>query len=265
MDFRLLGKEERKMNVEKSLEKAGVDTKKYPSLAMQNILGYQGKAFAENSYLYRKIMEDGHVFNPYIHRRWLPYQFMNAVHWTRQYYAETIGYVKMLEKELMLGNNVDNWKYMYDKFGKELNALYTLSKRDKKAYKERWAAFGRLEILKYFSQGFDCIGINQNTFLEMKNLLADERFEAERYWRYTNCLLCKRSQFRKDLVTTTFHSGIYFTLKHIMMFDYEKLHMSSSQKESLKRIREDLINGDFNYEQAFTIIEDYVARYYNPR
>lgn len=50
-----------------------------------------------------------------------------------------------------------------------------------------------------------------------------------------------------------------------MMFDYEKLHMSSSQKESLKRIREDLINGDFNYEQAFTIIEDYVARYYNPR
>lgn len=39
------------MNVEKSLEKAGVDTKKYPSLAMQNILGYQGKAFAENSYL----------------------------------------------------------------------------------------------------------------------------------------------------------------------------------------------------------------------
>ena len=50
-----------------------------------------------------------------------------------------------------------------------------------------------------------------------------------------------------------------------MMFDYEKLHMSSSQKESLKRIREDLISGNFNYEQAFTIIEDYVARYYNPR
>ena len=59
MDFRLLGKEERKMNVEKSLEKAGVDTKKYPSLAMHNILGYQGKAFAENSYLYRKNTEDG--------------------------------------------------------------------------------------------------------------------------------------------------------------------------------------------------------------
>lgn len=160
MDFRLLGKEERKMNVEKSLEKAGVDTKKYPSLAMQNILGYQGKAFAENSYLYRKIMKDGHVFNPYIHRRWLPYQFMNSVYWVRQYYAETIGYAKILERELTIGNNVGNWKYMYDKFGKELNALYTLSKRDKKAYKERWAAFGRLEILKYFSQGFDCIGIN---------------------------------------------------------------------------------------------------------
>ena len=163
-------------------------------------------------------MEDGHVFNPYIHRRWLPYQFMNSVYWVRQYYAETIGYAKILERELTIGNNVGNWKYMYDKFGKELNALYTLSKRDKKAYKERWAAFGRLEILKYFSRGFDCIGINQNTFLEMKNLLADERFEAERYWRYTNCLLYKRPQFRKDLVTTTFHSGIYFTLKHHNMF-----------------------------------------------
>ena len=136
MDFRSLGKEERKMNVEKSLEKAGVDTKKYPSLAMQNILGYQGKAFAENSYLYRKIMKDGHVFNPYIHRRWLPYQFMNSVYWVRQYYAETIGYAKILERELTIGNNVGNWKYMYDKFGKELNALYTLSKRDKKRIKK---------------------------------------------------------------------------------------------------------------------------------
>ena len=59
MDFRLLGKEECKMNVEKSLEKAGVDTKKYPSLAMQNILGYQGKALAENSYRIKRLWKMG--------------------------------------------------------------------------------------------------------------------------------------------------------------------------------------------------------------
>lgn len=253
------------MNVEKSLEKAGVDTKKYPSLAIQNILGYQGKAFAENSYFYKKVMEDGHVFNPYVHRRWLPYQFMNAIYWRRQYYIGGVTYDEMFEKELIKSGDSDNWKHMYEKLEKEINALYTLSKRDKRAYKERWAAFGKLEILKYFSQGFDTVGLNEVTFLGMKDLLLDEKYDASYYWRRSNCLLYKNPQFRMDLTRTTFHAGIYFTLKHLMMFDYEKLHMSSSQKENLKKIREDLINEDFNYEQAFMIIEDYVAANYNPR
>lgn len=35
--------------------------------------------FAENSQFYNQVMEDGYIFNPYIHRRWLPSQYLRWV------------------------------------------------------------------------------------------------------------------------------------------------------------------------------------------
>lgn len=258
------------MNVEKSLQKAGVDTKKYPSLSMQNILGYQGKVFAENSYWYKKIMKDGHVFNPYVHRRWLPYQFMNSLYW--EIHARYGNENREITYEYMLGNkysksrNTANWPHMYEAFEREINALYTLSKRDKRAYKERVAAFDNLDILEYVSGTVDSSGMGDETFENLKDWFDEEKYNATRSWRIADCLLYKNSDFRADLVKTTFRSGIYFTLKHIAMFDYENLHMSTkSQKEFLKMIRDDVIKGVFPYKMAFDAINSYVKTIYRPR
>ena len=35
--------------------------------------------FGKNSQFYKQEMSDGHIFNPYIHRRWLPAQFRRNI------------------------------------------------------------------------------------------------------------------------------------------------------------------------------------------
>ena len=36
-------------------------------------------SFGENSQFYKKVMADGNIYNPYIHRRWLPAQFRRII------------------------------------------------------------------------------------------------------------------------------------------------------------------------------------------
>lgn len=48
---------------------------KYYSLSNNDGVSHEQVYFAENSYFYEEIMEDGNIFNPYIHRRFLPMQY----------------------------------------------------------------------------------------------------------------------------------------------------------------------------------------------
>lgn len=256
------------MNVEKSLEKAGVDTKKYPSLAMQNILGYQGKAFAENSHWYKKIMKDGHVFNPYVHRRWLPYQFMNNIYWKRRWNGGVhVGYVDFVRDYIADCENFDRYPSIYEKLEKEANALYTLYKKDKKAYMERKAAFDYGDV---FFKGILPADVKEGeiddkNFSRIKDKLESEKSRCRWYWGRQITMLHLDRGFRNDIGNALACSGIYFTLKHLLMFDYENLHTTSSQRDELKTIRKQLIEGEFDFEIAFEIIENYVAEHYAPR
>lgn len=39
----------------------------------------EDEAWATSSQFYNQVMEDGHIFNPYLHRRWLPSQFLRVL------------------------------------------------------------------------------------------------------------------------------------------------------------------------------------------
>lgn len=255
------------MNVEKSLQKAGVDTKKYPSLSMQNILGYKCKSFGENSHWYKQIMEDGHVFNPYIHRRWLPHQFMDKVYWGVGYNPE-FDYWDMIDTYVREMNNTYNFHYIYQKLLKELNAQYTLHKRDKKAYEERKAAFSKSEAFSYWSlyeyEGEDLT--RDMNYLHIRDILERELSKAKtRQWDIARCELGISRDLRERVALGFIRSGIYFTLKHIVMFDCEKLDLGPvSQKDYLKDMRKDLINDDFSFDAAFEVVKEYVKDNYDP-
>lgn len=82
--------------------------------------------YAENSSLYGKIMNDGYVFNPYLHRRWLPVQYM-----------------KMLEKSEKDNMNVNpiirgfGANYSLKVTKDEIARLAILEKNDKETFNER--------------------------------------------------------------------------------------------------------------------------------
>lgn len=83
------------------------------------------KSFGKNSRFFNKVMEDGEVFSPYIHRRWLP----------SQYYALVVGADS--KNEIM--NRYKTYRYSYYiTFAKsEVHKLYTLSVYARSAYEER--------------------------------------------------------------------------------------------------------------------------------
>jgi hypothetical protein len=107
---------------------------KYPSL--NNNICIE-KALAKNSAFYNTIMEDGYVFNPYIHRRWLPVQYEDLVAYARSYNYSMPVAIK------------DRYTYMYaiDFVLQEVRKLCTLSRYDKKAFEER-SQFFTLDIVK---------------------------------------------------------------------------------------------------------------------
>lgn len=82
--------------------------------------------YAKDSTLYGKIMNDGYVFNPYLHRRWLPAQYM-----------------KMLEKSEKNNMNVNpiirgyGADYSIRVTKDEIARLAVLEKTDKETFNER--------------------------------------------------------------------------------------------------------------------------------
>ncbi len=94
-------------------------------LSLSNEETCKRKYFARKSEFYQKIMNDGYVFNPYIHRRWLPAQYSRIKNKVSLDYLRDILHID----------------YIYYLIVDEINKLYTLSKYDKEAYYERKSFF----------------------------------------------------------------------------------------------------------------------------
>lgn len=81
--------------------------------------------FGKNSRFYGQMMSDGNIFNPYIHRRFLPAQFQRNV---RQ--AGYSGIEKYVRENY-------GWNYVTRFLREECEKLAMLQRRDKEAYEER--------------------------------------------------------------------------------------------------------------------------------
>lgn len=83
------------------------------------------RAFARNSRFREKVMADGYVFNPYIHRRFISAQFRRLIN--------TYGYRGVKEGVA----ETYNWDYAVDILRKEAHRLANLQKHDHSGYVER--------------------------------------------------------------------------------------------------------------------------------
>lgn len=94
--------------------------------------------FAKNSKFHNEIMSDGYVFNPYIHRRWLPAQYWEIRDLIKKgYYGSWEGYL------------YDHYKldYIIDYLKKETHKLAFLNRVNKIAFEER-SKFFTVDIIK---------------------------------------------------------------------------------------------------------------------
>ena len=139
------------------MEALGDKANEYMSLS--NVPVYEKKNFAKTSKFYGQIMDDGYVFNPYIHRRWLPAQYER-------------------EKEDMclsfLRDKIDT-KYAYHVMRDEISKMYTLFTYDKDAFEER-KKFFTLDTCKEFLISY-CEGIKYSIFQNSYNLWLGGEFE----------------------------------------------------------------------------------------
>lgn len=108
---------------------------------------FDSESWAKKSKFYQTVMADGNIFNPYIHRRFLPYQFREILSLAQLY---TFGYRKtngklLFEKQLIPSKIqiINALKHSYKPailikhICKEIELLSFLQKRDKLAYDER--------------------------------------------------------------------------------------------------------------------------------
>lgn len=115
-------------------EALGENKAKYPSLN-ENV--YIERTFGKNSAFFNTIMMDGYVFNPYIHRRWLPVQYMELTNEAK---------VKHCLMDELIKTNY-SYAYSIKLVMQEIDKLCILERYDKKAFKER-SQFFTIECVK---------------------------------------------------------------------------------------------------------------------
>ncbi len=119
---------------DENLAKAlGMGANKYPSLNVNLIRGKRN--FAQKSKFHGQIMEDGYIFNPYIHRRWVPVQ-----------YREIVPIINAFSMAEYLNKNRKH-KYMIEFIINEVRKLHMLRMYDFTAYEER-SKFFTIDVVK---------------------------------------------------------------------------------------------------------------------
>lgn len=102
---------------------------------------FDDQVWAKNSRFYKSVMQDGNIFNPYIHRRWLPAQFHSILRsltfWDKSVSEERVkGYFSDWGITTFIKNTT-----------KEINLLAFLEYRDRIAFRERSLIYS-LEVCK---------------------------------------------------------------------------------------------------------------------
>lgn len=203
--------------------------------------------FGKSSRFYAKVMADGHIFNPYIHRRFLPAQFRRNI--------RSAGYNGIREYV----RTAYGWNYVTRFLSEECWKLSMLQRRDPLAFQERSRFFplsdmrlilcayadavtvalneaaqkphtygsGRHRMTYYLLKGEG--SIRKEHLRPMKHRFAQFKAEVSKCLSYTalsklleNFDFCKLDSgipVCDTFVTRFLESGAYYTLKQMIMFE----------------------------------------------
>ena len=209
--------------------------------------------FGKNSRFYGQTMADGHIFNPYIHRRFIASQFRELVR-CNGLNGMHDGVIRRY-----------NWKYAIEQVCKETHKLALLERRDREAFKERSRFFSLNAISNIISDyvtevhtvieralvsmgnrqecyvyGFGHVRRqnarpikhryeqlrtnvrNCHTYAELDAILSSFDFvELARHTRLTN-----------SFILPFLEAGAFYTMKHAIMFENKRIS-GMDQKRSL--------------------------------
>ena len=274
------------MNKENQLaQKLGDRRNQYLSLSNVPI---EEVTFAKNSQFYGKIMEDGYIFNPYIHRRWLPAQFIRVFKDCKTQAERKQHYLDRGERKMK--------EYFANFLFSEMRKLAMLKGLDPDAYQER-SKFFTVDICREFFEGIleSILGhlsvrsyvnrqevyikwIGWTPLQETENVIdgkimivkAPVRYEthvsealqkltyAKSYKKILDICLdgsifYEGAAFaiypKYDLFPAFDKAGLYYTIKHYLMFE-DALYKGKSGAEGLDLLRSELDSNYFNIEEA---------------
>ena len=224
------------MNTEERMQQVlGEDAQQYA--ALRNKSTYKEAHFAGSSKFYEQIMADGEIFNPYIHRRWLPGQYAHIVECVK------IGCPKYNTME-------EYFKWMYDtkycvKYAtSEIYKLYILRSYSKKAYTER-SKFFTIEVLReilktWVDNVIDHMNYVLLNFNHVPNYLFiyDQKIFAEQ--ELTNVIIDKYIQRKKVNTYDAYLSDLKTISMHLEkvnnIFDLKKIVDKILRRECSRQI-----------------------------
>lgn len=261
----------RRPDMTAQLHKAGVDTDGFLSLRLNQSLIPEGaeltiqirdrktgelftlnlnddddRIFGKNSQFYGQMMADGHVFNPYIHRRFIAAQF----------------------RRLVMRHGIDgvrdavareyDWKYAIEQMKKETHKLANLEKHDRSAFAERSLFFSMNAIISIISDYVQVVHkeiddavslanrkntrayirhyghVERNNIRPMKyrfTKLLTEASACRTYAELDKLLegfefleLDRRMSLPDSFITPFVNAGAFYTLKNAIMFENKRIY-----------------------------------------
>lgn len=220
--------------------------KKTGELFTLNLNDDDDRIFGRNSRFYGQMMADGHVFNPYIHRRFIASQFHRLV--VRH---GIDGIHDAVAREY-------DWKYAIEQIKKEAHKLANLERHDKTAFAERSMFFSLNAIGTILSDYVSAVHkeiddaaasagkrggyafirgygrVEQNHIRPMKyrfTKLVTEAAACRTYAELDKLLenfdyieLDRRTRLPDSFVTPYINAGAFYTLKNAIMFENKRIY-----------------------------------------
>lgn len=188
--------------------------------------------FAKNSKFYGQLMADGNIFNPYIHRRFLPSRFLQMTYSSRGYnnclddygYNYAIRTIVKEVKKLALLERID--KTAFDERSKffTINAVKKIIQR----YSDDYAKYASQKKEKDYYQKESDLLISANKCVQNARTYGELANALNVYLPKISYKVGKSAEFNKTYKA----AGAFYTIKHLIMFENCKFN-GLGQKESL--------------------------------
>lgn len=183
-----------------------------------NPADFKDVRFGKNSRFYGKLMKDGNVFNPYIHRRFLPAKFKEMCHACQD-----------------LHNISFSSNYMLKVLEKECHTLSVLAVADRDAFNERESFFGFEKVKNILDLYATPLFSYYDTCYSPAHAkkVGEEQGKIKRAMTYNSLeKLCKQmsthylpeyyipKEFTDKFTDMYFKAGAYYSIKNEIMFNH---------------------------------------------